>query len=321
MEYYKSGASLITIIFFVFLLILAQLCCNGGDLWLTYWTKIEETRNNVTSQFVTTISPLVLNSSNTVLNAFTTITSLLENDTRTNNSINALLEQNEAELMPQEYYMYIYTLLIIASIIFTTGRSLLFFKIAMNASIGLHNKMFSCILQAPMRFFDTNPSGRILNRFSKDMGAVDELLPKAMLDAIQVFLVMFGILMMVFIVTPWMIALAIVLGVVFFWFRLVYLRSAQTIKRLEGVTRAPVFSHVSSSLFGLPTIRASNAQQMIIDEFDVLQDQHTGTWFLYIAASEAFGFYLDIISVVFLTILTFQFLIFNDGTHFRQQFT
>jgi ATP-binding cassette subfamily C (CFTR/MRP) protein 4 len=78
--------------------------------------------------------------------------------------------------------------------------------------------------------------------------------------------------------------------------------------------RAPVFSHVSASLYGLPTIRSANAQGMIINEFDSLQDQHSGSWFLFIASSETFGFYLDIISMVFLTIVTYQFLIFDDGT-------
>ena len=72
----------------------------------------------------------------------------------------------------------------------------------MNASRSLHNRMFAAILRAPMRFFDTNPSGRILNRFSKDMGAIDELLPKAMMESIQIMLVMVGILAMISIVNP-----------------------------------------------------------------------------------------------------------------------
>lgn len=77
--------------------------------------------------------------------------------------------------------------------------------------------------------------------------------------------------------------------------------------------RAPVFSHISASLYGLSTIRASHAEQMIIKEFDNLQDQHTSTWYLMLACSETFGFYLDVISTLFLSCVTFQFLIFKDG--------
>lgn len=79
------------------------------------------------------------------------------------------------------------------------------------------------------------------------------------------------------------------------------------------LARAPAFSHVSASLSGLTTIRASGAQVMITKEFDSLQDQHTAAWFLFLATSEAFGFYLDIISIFFLAVLTFQFLILDDG--------
>nr|CAI5818825.1 unnamed protein product [Callosobruchus analis] len=146
------------------------------------------------------------------------------------------------------------------------------------------------------------------------MGGLDELLPKAALDAIQVFLVMSGILVMVFIVTPLMLIPAAILGLIFYWFRSVYISSAQDIKRLEGVTRAPVFSHISSSLYGISTIRASNAEEMVKKEFDGLQDRHTSTWFLFLTSSEAFGFYLDVISTVFLSLVTFQFLILEDDT-------
>lgn len=83
---------------------------------------------------------------------------------------------------------------------------------------------------------------------------------------------------------------------------------------LRITARAPVFSHVSATLYGLPTIRSANAQSLITTEFDALQDQHTASWFLFLATSESFGFYLDVISTLFLVIVTFQFLIFDDGT-------
>lgn len=68
------------------------------------------------------------------------------------------------------------------------------------------------------------------------MGAVDEVLPRALLDALQIFMVMFGILVMVFIVSPWMIIPTIILAVLFFGVRKIYLASAQDIKRLEGIS-------------------------------------------------------------------------------------
>lgn len=78
--------------------------------------------------------------------------------------------------------------------------------------------------------------GRILNRFSKDIGAVDEILPKALLETLQIFLVGAGILIMAFIVTPWLIAPTIVITVMFYYTRKVYLASAQDVKRLEGTS-------------------------------------------------------------------------------------
>lgn len=62
----------------------------------------------------------------------------------------------------QEYYIALYTIFIIASMVLTPARSLLFYRIFMNASKGLHKKMFANVLAAPMRFFDTNPSGMSL---------------------------------------------------------------------------------------------------------------------------------------------------------------
>ncbi|KAF7283323.1 ATP-binding cassette sub-family C member 4-like [Rhynchophorus ferrugineus] len=288
-EYYRSGTTIFTLIFLIFLFIIAQISSNASDMWVNYWTNNEESRRKIIlaalneSSFNDTFTdPLVTNNSSSYLE------------------------------LDRDSYIYIYTALIIASIVLTTSRSILFMKICMNSSKALHNKMFNCLLKAPMAFFDTNPCGRILNRFSKDMGAVDEMLPKVVLETLQIFFLMIGILGMVFIVSPWMILPAVILGSIFWYARVIYLTSAQDIKRLEGLTRAPVFSHVSSSLYGLPTIRAFKAQDLIVQEFDALQDQHTGTWFIFGAISESLGFYLDVISTFFLAFVTFQFLVFGD---------
>lgn len=126
----------------------------------------------------------------------------------------------------------------------------------MNASKNLHNFMFSSLLKAPMSFFDKNPSGkqnlsiinviqcitfkivrflgRILNRFSKDIGAVDEILPRTMIDAIQIFAVMIGIFVQVLIINWWIIFAIIVMGILFNVIRKIYISTAQNIKRLEG---------------------------------------------------------------------------------------
>lgn len=78
--------------------------------------------------------------------------------------------------------------IILICLIVTLGRSLLYYKLAMMSSFNLHRDMFHSLLRASMHFFNNNPGGRILNRFSRDLGAVDELLPALLLDALQVSL-------------------------------------------------------------------------------------------------------------------------------------
>lgn len=97
-------------------------------------------------------------------------------------------------------------------------------------------RMLSSLLGAQMRVFDINPSGRILNRFSKDLGTMDETMPCAIAESIQTLLLIIGILCVVIILNPAMlIALACSVFFVVLLLKL-YLRAAQDLKRLEGIS-------------------------------------------------------------------------------------
>lgn len=120
-------------------------------------------------------------------------------------------------------------------IIFVSLRSIIFFKVCMTSSQKLHDRMFYGLLRAPMRFFDINPSGRVLNRFSRDMGAMDDILPRVALESIQIFLVMCSILVMIAIANYYMIIAGVILVLLFLLIRSWYITTAKDIKHLEGI--------------------------------------------------------------------------------------
>lgn len=160
-----------------------------------------------------------------------------------------------------------------------------------------------------MRFFDENPAGRITNRFTKDLGSVDDILPRAIFDAVFINLNMLGALIIT-VFTDWKLSIVIlVLSVLFMSLRKIYLKSSTNIRRLEGISKqsltnlsittsiykwvdfikftakSPVFSHISATLTGLSTIRAFQAENILQDEFEGHQDLNSGTLFMFIGTS------------------------------------
>ncbi|KAL6264110.1 hypothetical protein P5V15_004188 [Pogonomyrmex californicus] len=332
-QYFRSGGTIIMIASFLFCLILGQIGSNGCDYWVGYWTRQEEIRiknlqynstNNLTMRSSILKSTEQVDNTSKINNEFiefiTSTSNYKEdvfNNTAQNFSINNIKIINEdAYYLDTDIALWIYGCFIIISVVVTTTRNFIFFKICMNASKNLHNFMFSCLLKAPMSFFDNNPSGRILNRFSKDIGAIDEILPPIMLLSIQMFAVLIGILVQILIINWWIIFAIFIMIVLYEMIRRIYIPIAQTIKRLEGIAKSPIFSHVNSTLSGLTTIRSTGAQEMIRKQFDEHQDLHTSTYSLIIATGTVFGFALDIVSISFIAVVTYSFVALDDGNTF-----
>ncbi|CAK1548553.1 unnamed protein product [Leptosia nina] len=307
--YLRAGGKTGRLLFMVFLLVIGQLSATLCDYWVTIWTnevtRLKERESNGTNKEYASTVTTPENSTFSFTSYFNGI------EAEPNLNIHAYIGP-----LDTAQYLYVYTALIICCIFFITARAFMFFKVCMTASRNLHNNMFHSMLRGVMRFFDTNSSGRILNRFSKDIGALDELLPRFLLECIQIYLVMFSILALNAAALVWTLLPTTIILLLFYTILQIYLKSAQSIKRLEGTTRSPVFSHMAATLNGISTIRSSGAQQRLIQEFDRFQDIHTSTWSSYLASGVTLGFWLDIICVLYLAIVIIAFLVIDSKTIF-----
>uniref|UniRef100_A0A4W3I4P9 Multidrug resistance-associated protein 4 n=1 Tax=Callorhinchus milii TaxID=7868 RepID=A0A4W3I4P9_CALMI len=195
--------------------------------------------------------------------------------------------------------------LTLAVILFGIVRSLMIFEVLVNSSQELHNRMFNSIIRAPVLFFDQNPIGRILNRFSKDIGHLDDLLPYTCLDFSQTFLQILGVVAVAVSIIPWILISVCPLFIVFFYLRRYFLQTSRDIKRMESTTRSPAFSHLSSSLEGIWTIRATKTEPQFQAKFDDHQDLHSEAWFLFLTTSRWFAVRLDVLCAIFVTTVAF----------------
>uniref|UniRef100_A0A3P8TKI0 Multidrug resistance-associated protein 4 n=1 Tax=Amphiprion percula TaxID=161767 RepID=A0A3P8TKI0_AMPPE len=200
-----------------------------------------------------------------------------------------------------------------AAVVFGYARSLIIFNRLVRSGQILHNSMFSAVLCTPVHFFDVNPVGRILNRFSKDISQVDSLLPITFVDFYQLILQNAGVVAVATAIIPLVLIPVGVLLIIFLYLRRFYLSTSRDIKRLESTTRSPVFSHLSSSLQGLWTIRAFRAQERLKKTFDAHQDLHSEAWFLFLMTSRWFALRLDSICSIFVTVTSFGCILLRDG--------
>ncbi|KAG4069579.1 hypothetical protein HA402_006945 [Bradysia odoriphaga] len=307
-KYFKAGGGFCLFYIMIVFCLMSQLLASGGDYFVSFWVTKEERR-----QEEIVADSRMFNTSSVTSDSLYTETTTVGPDVGFFSKFLAEIGLRNLENEDRMIDIYIFSAITVATVVITLSRSFLFFSLAMKASTHLHNLMFQGVTRATMFFFNTNPSGRILNRFSKDMGQVDEILPSVMIDVIQIFLSLGGIIVVVAIVNYWFLVPTLIIGVIFYFLRNFYLMTSRNVKRMEATTRSPIYSHLGASLNGLSTIRAFGAQDILVKEFDSLQDLHSSAFYLFISTSRAFGFWLDVWCVVYIAIVTLSFFLMGDG--------
>ncbi|KAG6057778.1 hypothetical protein E4U17_000949 [Claviceps sp. LM77 group G4] len=196
-------------------------------------------------------------------------------------------------------YIGIYFAFGIGSSLLTVVQTLiLWIFCSIEASRKLHERMANAIFRSPMSFFDTTPTGRILNRFSSDIYRVDEVLARVFNMLFVNVARSFFTLGVISFSTPAFMALILPLALTYYWIQRYYLRTSRELKRLDSVSRSPIYAHFQESLGGVSTIRAFRQQQRFVLENEWRVDANLRAYYPSVSANRWLAVRLEFIGGV-----------------------
>ena len=180
-------------------------------------------------------------------------------------------------IISKEHFMII-TALIFGSALFLTQEWFTLIMMTSRAAIKLHREMLRSLINTSIRFFELHPSGRILNRFSKDVYCTDYDIPYLLLDywvslSTILFPLIASCIFQKFLILP-----SILLIIIFFACVHYYLPTATELRSLKSLKRSPLFSHIALALQGMTTIRTLGLQRKVEEDLLYHLNSYTKVW-------------------------------------------
>jgi ABC-type multidrug transport system fused ATPase/permease subunit len=184
------------------------------------------------------------------------------------------------------------------TLLFLVGRSLLFAQVSVSASKNFHKKVFRSVLLAPINlFFDVTHVGEILNRFSSDMDHVDLQLPEFAMQFFQNSLYCFAAMIICAWSSYYFLGLLLPLFFVYLKVQNYFRKSSRELKRIEGMSRSPIFSSYQEMLAGLDTIRAFEVPKRFVEANKRRVELNTSAFLMFQMASRWLALRLDFLGV------------------------
>lgn len=184
------------------------------------------------------------------------------------------------------FYLGVYCFISAISVVFSISRLYLVYSGSIRASRRVFKAILHSVLRAPLRWLDTVPMGRVLNRFTGDFTSLDSTLAQNFYYFAGITTQILGILVAATFVSPFIILFAVILLAVCTIFAGRYIAAARNTKRLESTNKSPVISHFSQSLSGLATLRAFAKSSEFQSRMFGLIDTYTAcSWYNYLFRS------------------------------------
>ncbi|XP_050762062.1 multidrug resistance-associated protein 1 isoform X2 [Gymnogyps californianus] len=153
------------------------------------------------------------------------------------------------------------------------------------ASRHLHLNLLHSVLRSPMSFFERTPSGNLVNRFSKEIDIIDSTIPPIIKMFMGSTFNVIGACIIILLATPIAAVIIPPLGLVYLFVQRFYVATSRQLKRLESVSRSPVYSHFNETLLGVSVIRAFEEQKRFIKQNDMKVDENQKAYYPSIVAN------------------------------------
>ncbi|XP_043470051.1 probable multidrug resistance-associated protein lethal(2)03659 [Leptopilina heterotoma] len=218
--------------------------------------------------------------------------------------------------MENNNWIYISTFsgLMTIGIIVTLVKILLFANIWKNISEKLQNNMLRSMVKGGMKFFYENTLENILKRFSKDVKIMDKNLPQTVHDIFFMFFVLLSLISLTMLVNYWLMIPIIISGLLLYFLTTMYIKASSTLHQLNTSTELSLQQTVKDTLNGLSSIQSLKAEQFLIQLFHNHQNKGTKFDTLLSQMSHCYCYYIDIIFILYLTIMISIFILTKAST-------
>lgn len=212
----------------------------------------------------------------------------------------------------KDIYPIVYGTMIGVYILFTMIRSIAIFQIILKSSTNLHNAMVDRVLRANILFFDSNPIGRVVTRFSKDLVVFDLIMPILVIIIVQGFFRTGTVVIIISVVNPWMLVLVAFCAVMMYFTMKKGSRVMIEAQRRDAESRGPVHGTFAMVVNGMVSLRASDKIKFFRQDFINNLEYGTNATFSYVIANRWIGIRLDTLAVIFISFVSL-FVVMNKG--------
>jgi ABC-type multidrug transport system fused ATPase/permease subunit len=192
------------------------------------------------------------------------------------------------------YYLLVYALIGMVYLMISLSRELLLFWGSLSASWKIHKRLLEAVTRAKFRFFDSTPLGQMMNRFSKDIEAVDQEVAPIALGALHCLASVIMIVILISVITPGFLIAGVFISAMYFFIGKFYIRSSRDLKRLESVQRSPLYQQFGETLNGITTIRAYGDERRFIRDNLTRVNTHNRPFIYLWATNRWLAFRIDV---------------------------